>query len=81
MDSERATELIKHLHDSIKPEVSPVYLEIGELPGLTGDQRKAVYQLRTRIKRAQRGLIHEPMEPLWDQLENIILDASNHPAA
>lgn len=58
------------MHDAIKLDVSPYYVEVGELPTLPRPDRKQACYLRNRIVRHRRGLLPEDSEDrLWNELE------------
>lgn len=70
MDVAEAHKQVRRMHDAIKLDVSPYYVEVGELPTLPRPDRKQACYLRNRIVRHRRGLLPEDSEDrLWNELE------------
>ena len=75
MDSTEAGTRLAELHDELKIELSPSYLnEVPELDELTIDGIKRAYILRNKLARVSRGVESGgDQDALWDELEGVFL--------
>lgn len=76
MDSREAPGNIARLCASIKPELSPMYLENRIIPWMSPKNQKRVFYLRNEINRLQR-IPHQNKDEglVWRELEGLFMDS------
>ena len=77
MNCDEAAGEMARINDTVKPEVSPIYMEAPTVNGLSIPEQKSFYAARTKLMKAQRNLPPDENEDiLWDRLEKLIVKAT-----